>query len=66
MAWGVLIAFISAVVSAFVGFVSLFARGYSLGRVPFYFVIGFARTFAAVQILRINLLGWPEFTAHLQ
>jgi len=66
MAWGLLIAFMSALVSALVGFVGLFARGYSLGRVPFYFVIGFAMTFAIVRILQINLFEWPAFTALLR
>ena len=61
-----LIALFLAFVSLLFGLVSLFIRGYSLGRVPVYFLFGVLLTFATIRIARINFLEWPEFMAVLQ
>ena len=49
-----------------VGIVGLFLRGYSLGRVPVYYVFGVVLTFAVVRIMRVDMLDWPQLAASLQ
>jgi hypothetical protein len=63
---GVMVAFLLAFIALFFGLVGLFLRGYGLGRVPLYFVLGAVLTFAAVRLLKINLLEWQPFIAMLQ
>ncbi len=63
---GLIIAMSLALLSLLFGFVGLFLRGRALGRVPIYFFLGGAITYAAFRILRINVLEWPEFVAVLQ
>lgn len=63
---GLLIAALLSIVVSFIGMVGLFLRGYALGRVLVYFVIGAGLTFAAVRLLRINMLEWQQFTVLLQ
>ena len=63
---GVLIAALLVIVSSLIGIVGLFLRGYALGRVPVYFLIGAGLTFAAVRLFRINMLEWQQFTTTLQ
>ena len=53
-------------VSLLFGLVSLFLRGYALGRVPVYFVLGGMFTYAVVQIARVNFLEWDGLVAALQ
>ncbi|WP_306114001.1 MULTISPECIES: hypothetical protein [unclassified Roseovarius] len=53
-------------VSLLFGLVSLFLRGYALGRVPVYFVLGGIFTYAVVQIARVNFLEWDGLVAALQ
>ncbi len=53
-------------VSLLFGLVGLFLRGYALGRVPVYFVLGGMFTYAVVQIARINFLEWEGLIAALQ
>ena len=55
------IALSAAFASLLLGLIGLFARGYALGRVPVYFLFGGVLTYAAVRILRVNLLEWPQF-----
>lgn len=62
----VLIALLLAFVSLVFGIVGIFLRGYALGRVPVYFLLGVALTFASVRALRINMLEWPQFLTMLQ
>ena len=49
-----------------VGIVGLFLRGYSLGRVPVYYVFGVILTFAVVRIMHVDMLDWPQLAASLQ
>ncbi|WIY25547.1 hypothetical protein [Parasedimentitalea psychrophila] len=63
---GILIAALLVIVSALIGMVGLFLRGYALGRVPVYFVIGAGLTITTVRLLRINMLEWQFFTVLLQ
>ncbi len=60
------IALLLLLVSLFSGLVGLFVRGYSLGRVPVYFLFGGGLAFAAVRFFRINPLEWPQFLSLLQ
>jgi len=48
------------------GFVGLFLRGYALGRVPGYFVLGFILTYLVFRFARVNPMEWQQFTAALQ
>jgi hypothetical protein len=61
-----LVALLLAVVALTIGLVGLFVRGFSLGRVPFYFLVGAFFTWVAGYYLRLNLLGWPSFVNMLQ
>lgn len=63
---GLLIAALLVIVSSLIGMVGLFLRGYAMGRVPVYFVIGAGLTFAAVRLFGINMLEWQQFTVQLQ
>ncbi len=49
-----------------IGVVGLFMRGFSLGRVPIYYVFGVILTFSIVRIMRVDLLDWPQLAAALQ
>lgn len=63
---GLVIGFLLMIVSALFGMVGLFLRGYALGRVPVYFLIGAGLTFAAVRVFGINMLEWQHFMVQLQ
>ncbi|NRB19026.1 MAG: hypothetical protein HRU33_16055 [Rhodobacteraceae bacterium] len=63
---GLLIAALLFVVVSFIGIVGLFLRGYALGRVPVYFVIGAGLTFAVIRIFRMDILEVQQFTGLLQ
>ncbi len=63
---GVVIAAALALVSLSFGLAGLFLRGYALGRVPVYFLIGGIVTWSFVRIARINMLEWSVFMAQLQ
>ena len=62
----VIIAIFLCLVSLLFGLVSLFLRGYAMGRVPFYFLIGGVLTFVAVRVFKINMLEWQQLTTLLQ
>ena len=62
----VLIAFVLCFVSLLFGLASLFLRGYGLGRVPFYFLIGSVLTFVAVRVFKVNMLEWQQLMDFLQ
>ena len=62
----VIIAIFLCVVSLLFGLVSLFLRGYALGRVPFYFLINGVLTYVAVRAFNINMLEWQQLTDFLQ
>lgn len=62
----VIIAILICVVSLLFGLVSLFLRGYALGRVPFYFLISGVLTYVAVRAFNINMLEWQQLTDFLQ
>ena len=63
-------AFLIAVVLAFVsllfGLAGLFLRGYTLQRVPVYFLFGAVLTYATVRGFRINMLEWQQFMDYLK
>ncbi|MBY6066783.1 hypothetical protein KUW17_08530 [Leisingera aquaemixtae] len=66
-----LIAFLLFLLSALLGLIGLFFRGYTLHRYalwrfPVYFLYGGVLTYAAVRVAGINLLKWPSFIAMLQ
>ena len=63
---GVVIALFLAVVSLLFGFVGIFLRGYALGRVPAYFLLGGMLTYAAVHLSGTRIIVWQEFLAGLQ
>lgn len=63
---GLLIAALLVIVSSLIGMVGLFLRGYALGRVPVYFVIGAGLTITAVRLFKMNMLEWLQFTTILQ
>ena len=54
------------IVALLFGLCGIFLRGFALGRVPVYFVFGAVLTFAAVRLLRVNILDWPQFWPHVQ
>ncbi len=62
----VIIAIFLCLVSLLFGLVSLFLRGYALGRVPFYFFMGNVLTYVAVRAFKINMLEWQQLTDFLQ
>ncbi len=62
----VIIAIFLCLVSLLFGLVSLFLRGYALGRVPLYFFIGGILTYVAVRAFKINMLEWQQLTDFLQ
>jgi hypothetical protein len=62
----VIIAIFLCLVSLLFGLVGLFLRGYALGRVPFYFLIGNMLTYVAVRAFKINMLEWKQLTDFLQ
>ena len=61
-----LIAVVLCFVSLLFGLASLFLRGYGLGRVPFYFLIGSVLTFVAVRVFKVNMLEWQQLMDFLQ
>lgn len=62
----VIIAIFLCLVSLLFGLISLFLRGYALGRVPFYFFIGNVLTYVAVRAFKINMLEWQQLADFLQ
>lgn len=62
----VIIAIFLCLVSLLFGLISLFLRGYALGRVPFYFLIGGVLTYVAVRAFKVNMLEWQQLTDFLQ
>ena len=63
---GFLIAGLLGLVSMLFGLISLFLRGYALGRVPFYFLISAILTFVIIRGFKIDTLSWLQSTALLQ
>ena len=55
---GVVIALFLAIVSLLFGFVGIFLRGYALGRVPVYFLLGGMLTYAAVHLSGTRIIVW--------
>ena len=62
---GIVIAVSLACLSLLFGFLSLFLRGFALGRVPGYFVLGAVLTFAAFEIGDVNMFKWQSLMAEL-
>ncbi|KAE9629546.1 hypothetical protein [Parasedimentitalea maritima] len=48
------------------GIVGIFKRGFALGRVPGYFVIGAVLTFSTIRYFRINPSDWQQFAEILR
>ncbi|TLP67863.1 hypothetical protein FEE96_04865 [Parasedimentitalea maritima] len=58
---GVALSIFLLLVAVTTGIVGIFKRGYALGRVPGYFVIGAVLAFSTIRYFRINLLEWQQF-----
>ena len=63
---GIVIALGLLLFSLLLGLIGLFLRGYGLGRIPIYYFLGGAITWAVVRIMNINVLEWTQFVAMLQ
>lgn len=63
---GQMIVLILLCLSLLFGFVGMFLRGYALGRVPVYFVVGAVVTYFASGFAGLNLLEWQPFVAAIQ